>query len=140
VGRRRLTTVGNDSAFRARRRAGIIPAMRIVLLVMVVIAVAADARADGWFRRHHGDPRTDLFVEVPLDYDTSVVFPFGGAHHAVPGVVAINHDPYYCRAHDLSFRDRARFVEHLSVKHGLSDREIPSLVVVGDDQVRYVGD
>lgn len=114
--------------------------MRSVLLVLILIATVADARADGWFRRHHGDPRTDLFVEVPLDYDTSVVFPFGGSHHAVPGVASINHDPYYCRAHDRSFADRAAFVEHLGVKHGLSDREIPGMVVVRGDQVRYVGD
>ena len=114
--------------------------MRSLLLVLVVLATVMDARADGWFRTHHGDPRTDLFVEVPLDYDTGVVFPFGGSHHAVPGVVSINHDPYYCRPHDRSFADRAAFVEHLSVKHGLSDREVPSMVVVRGDQVRYVGD
>jgi hypothetical protein len=59
----------------------------------------------------------------------------------VPGVVTINQPaPYYCRPHDRSFRTRAEFVEHLAVKHGLSDREIPSLVIVDRNQVRYVGD
>jgi hypothetical protein len=32
------------------------------------------------------------------------------------------------------------FVEHPSVKHGLTDREIPSMVLVEHNQVRYVGD
>ncbi len=90
---------------------------------------------------HRGDPRTDLFVDVPLDYDTSVVFPFGGSHHAVPGVVTINRPaPYFCRPHERGFRTRAAFVEHLAVRHGLSDREIPGLVLVDRNQVRYVGD
>ena len=114
--------------------------MRILLIALVLIATVADAGAGGWFRRDRGDTRTDLFVEVPLDYDTRVVFPFGGSHHAVPGVVTINADPYFCRPHDLAFADRARFVEHLSVKHGLTDREIPGMVVVDRNQVRYVGD
>jgi hypothetical protein len=114
--------------------------MRILLVALMVIATVTEARAGGWFRRDRGDARTDLFVEVPTEYDTRVVFPFGGTHHAVPGVVGINSEPYYCRPHDVSFADRARFVEHLSVKHGLTDREIPQLVVVRGDQVRYVGD
>lgn len=113
--------------------------MRMLLIALVLIATVVDAGA-GWFRRDRGDTRTDLFVAVPLDYDTRVVFPFGGAHHAVPGVATINADPYFCRPHNLSFADRARFVEHLSVKHGLTDGEIPSMVVVDRNQVRYVGD
>jgi hypothetical protein len=114
--------------------------MRILLVLVVVIVTVGEVDAAEWFRRRHGDARTDLFVEVPLDYQTGVVFPFGGSHHAVPGVVTINSDPYFCRAHDLSFADRGRFVEHLSVKHGLTDREIPSMVVVHRNQVRYLGD
>jgi hypothetical protein len=35
---------------------------------------------------------------------------------------------------------RRCFVEHLSVKHGLTDREIPGMVLVDHNQVRYVGD
>ena len=112
--------------------------MRLAALVLVTSLVSV-AHADGPHGRG-GDPRTDLFVAVPLEHDTRVVFPFGGSHHAVPGVVTINQAPYYCRAHDRSFRARATFVEHLAVQHGLSDREIPALVVVDHNQVRYVGD
>lgn len=114
--------------------------MRIMLAMALVLVTTASVGADDMRRRHHGDARTDLFVEVPLDYDTGVVFPFGGAHHAVPGVVTINKAPYFCRPHNLTFRGRAAFVEHLSVKHGLTDREIPGLVLVDHNQVRYVGD
>jgi hypothetical protein len=114
--------------------------MRTVLAMIVTIALAASASAGDGPRGFHGGPRTELFVDVPLDYDTSVKFPFGGSHHAVPGVVTINQAPYYCRPHKLSFEERAAFVEHLSVKHGLTDREIPSMVLVDHNQVRYVGD
>ena len=114
--------------------------MRIVLTMALVMVSAVSAGADDGRRRHHGEAYTDLFIEVPLDHDTGVVFPFGGSHHAVPGVVTINRAPYFCRPHNLSFRDRAPFVEHLRVKHGLTDREIPGLVLVERNQVRYVGD
>lgn len=110
-------------------------------MMFLVLMTTASARADEMRRRHHGDVATDLFVEVPLDYDTGVVFPFGGSHHAVPGVVTINKKaPYFCRPHNLGFRARAAFVEHLSVKHGLTDRDIPGMVLVDHNQVRYVGD
>ena len=115
--------------------------MRIALALAVVLVTATMVRADepGW--RRHGHVETDLFVEVPLQYDTRVVFPFGGSHHAVPGVVTINKKaPYYCRPHKLSFQSRTTFVEHLSVKHGLTDQEIPNMVLVDHNQVRYVGD
>jgi hypothetical protein len=114
--------------------------MRIVLTMVLVMVLAVSAGADDGRRRHPGEASTDLFIEVPLDHDTGVVFPFGGSHHAVPGVVTINRAPYFCRPHNLSFRDRAPFVEHLRVKHGLTDREIPGLVLVEHNQVRYVGD
>lgn len=115
--------------------------MRDVLVVMAVVAMVATADA-GEHRRGHGrHPYGALFLDVPLEHDTSVVFPFGGSHHAVPGVVTINQKaPYFCRAHALGFPARAPFVEHLSVKHGLTDREIPNLVLVDRHQVRYVGD
>ncbi len=112
----------------------------MVLAMLVMLTLAVSASAGERARRWHGDPRADLFVEVPLDSETGVVFPFGGSHHAVPGVVTINQAPYYCRPHRQSFQDRAAFVEHLSVKHGLTDREIPGLVLVDHNQVRYVGD
>lgn len=115
-----------------RRRLGIV----VLALMVAAPAVGGDVRMG-----RRGDPRTDLFVDVPLDYDTSVVFPFGGSHHAVPGVVTINQaTPYFCRPHEQGFRTRAAFVEHLAVKHGLSDRDIPGLVLVDHNQVRYVGD
>ena len=47
------------------------------------------------------------------------------------------------RATDATFRRQPppdRFVEHPGVKHGLTDREIPSMVLVEHNQVRYVGD
>ena len=111
-------------------------AVAVLVLITSAPVVAGDARIG-----RRGDPHTDLFVEVPLDYDTSVQFPFGGSHHAVPGVVTINQPaPYFCRPHERGFPTRAAFVEHLAVKHGLSDREIPKLVVVARHQVRYVGD
>ena len=114
--------------------------MRIALALVLVVLTTADLRADDGRPGRGGDPRTDLFVEVPLEYDTRVVFPFGGAHHAVPGVVTINKAPYFCRPHNRAFRDRAAFIEHLGVQHGLTDREIPDRVLVDGNQVRYVGD
>ncbi|MCC6767170.1 MAG: hypothetical protein IT293_21175 [Deltaproteobacteria bacterium] len=112
--------------------------MRAMVLLGILVG-AMTAHADGP-RGWRGGPRADLFIDVPLEYDTGVTFPFGGAHHAVPGVVSINKAPYYCAPHAQSFRARAAFVEHLSVKHGLADEEIPSAVMVRDNQVRYVGD
>lgn len=114
--------------------------MRTVLVVTLLLTTAGSVAADDVERHRHGEARADLFVDVPLHYDTSVVFPFGGSHHAVPGVATINQAPYFCRPHQLSFRERAAFIEHLAVKHGLSDREIPNLVLVEHNQVRYVGD
>ncbi len=103
--------------------------------------VMVGASEAGEPRQFRGDPRADLFINAPLEYDTSVVFPFGGSHHAVPGVVSINQKaPYFCRVHSLGFPARAPFVEHLGVKHGLSDRDIPGMVLVDRHQVRYVGD
>jgi hypothetical protein len=114
--------------------------MRSALVGMVFLATTTAAAA-GEHGRFQRQPYADLFVAVPLEHDTSVVFPFGGAHHAVPGVVGINQQaPYFCRVHELGFRDRAPFLEHLGVKHGLGDREIPRMVVVDRHQVRYVGD
>jgi hypothetical protein len=114
--------------------------MRSVLIAMTLLALAGTSAA-GEPRGFRADPRTDLFIDVPIEHDTSVVFPFGGSHHAVPGVVSINQKaPYFCRVHALGFPERAPFLEHLSVKHGLSDREIPGMVLVDRHQVRYVGD
>jgi hypothetical protein len=112
-----------------------------MLALMVMLAMVASVEAGEPQRRMRGDAQTELFVDVPLDYDTSVVFPFGGSHHAVPGLVTINQKaPYFCRVHDLGFSTRGAFIEHLGVKHGLTDREIPGLVLVDRHQVRYVGD
>ena len=113
-----------------------IPALTVVVLLMM----AGHAAADDMRPRHRGNGQPEVFVDVPLQYDTSVVFPFGGSHHAVPGVATINTAPYFCRVHKLAFRERAAFIEHLGVKHGLTDREIPSMVLVEHNQVRYVGD
>jgi hypothetical protein len=85
--------------------------------------------------------RTDLFVEVPLDdHSTDVVFPFGGSHHQVPGVVAVNRTPYYCARHARGFHERAAFVGHLRTRHGLDDADIPRAVLVDGGQVRYLGE
>lgn len=85
-------------------------------------------------------PNTDLFIEVPLTAPSpGVVFPFGGSHHQVPGVVAVNRPPYYCVPHARGFRARAAFVEHLRTRHHLSDADIPQAVLVAGGQVRYVG-
>jgi hypothetical protein len=84
--------------------------------------------------------RTDLFVAVPLEGPTpGVVFPFGGSHHQVPGVVAVNRAPYFCTPHARAFHDRAAFVAHLRRRHGLDDADIPRAVLVQGGQVRYVG-
>jgi hypothetical protein len=110
--------------------------MRLAFLLVVLLSAPAWAG-----ERRHRHTETDLLIQVPLDHDTGVVFPFGGSHHAVPGVVTINQPaPYFCRPHRLGFRDRPSFVEHLGVKHGLSDREIPGMLIVHENQVRYVGD
>jgi hypothetical protein len=116
--------------------------MRLALVTLLLLVVTA-AQADQVQVRGRRGQRveTDLFVAVPLAHDTGVVFPFGGSHHAVPGLVTINQKaPYFCLAHRRGFGDRASFVEHLGVMHGLTDREIPAVVLVEHDQVRYVGD
>jgi len=77
---------------------------------------------------------------TPFGAALTLMFLGCGSHHAVPGVATINQAPYFCRPHKLSFEERAAFIEHLSVKHGLTDREIPSMVLVEHNQVRYVGD
>jgi hypothetical protein len=109
------------------------------LAAAVAIGVAAtDAGADPWRRR---GPWTDLFVEVPLgDHSTDVVFPRGGAHPRVPGVVAVNRAPYVCAPHARDFRDRSAFVAHLRTRHGLGDDDIPRALLVDGGQVRYLGD
>jgi len=84
--------------------------------------------------------RTDLFIEVPLDgASPGVVFPFGGSHHQVPGVVTIDRAPYVCEVHRRAFHDRAAFVAHLRRRHALTDADIPRAVLVEGGQVRYVG-
>jgi hypothetical protein len=111
-----------------------------LLVALTLRAEAQDSRAAAPQQRH-GKVRTDLFIDVPLDrYSTDVVFPFGGAHHGVPGVVAVNHAPYYCTRHARAFRERAGFVAHLRTRHGLKDADIPAAVLVDGGQVRYIGD
>ena len=110
---------------------------RLVPVILLVLASALPAHA-GDVRRA---VRPDLFITVPLEAPSpSVVFPFGGSHHTVPGVVAVNRPPYVCVPHRRAFHDRADFVAHLRVRHGLRDDEIPASVVVGRGQVRYIGD
>ena len=99
----------------------------------------SDARHLRSPRDHHGAGH-ELFIEVPLDYSTGVVFPFGGSHHTVPGVVAVNRAPHLCVVHARAFRDRAGFVGHLRMRHGLVDAEMPGAVLVDGGQVRYLGD
>ncbi len=85
--------------------------------------------------------RPDLFVTVPLESPSpGVVFPFGGSHHALPGVVAVDRPPYFCVAHARPFRDRVAFVTHLRTRHGLAPKQIPQSVVVDGGQVRYIGE
>jgi hypothetical protein len=110
----------------------------LLVLAATTVAAAADPRVE---RRGRAGLRTDLFIEVPLDgYSTDVIFPFGGSHHTVPGVVAVNRAPYYCAPHARAFRERAKFVTHLRTKHDLADVEIPEAVLVDGGQVRYIGD
>ena len=112
----------------------------VALVVALAFAVRAHAHELHDTPRAPGD-RADLFSEIPLDrYSTDVVFPFGGSHHAVPGVVAVNAAPYYCAPHRRSFGSRAGFVAHLRTTHGLDERDIPHAVLVEHGQVRYIGD
>ena len=116
--------------------------MRRLGIVAIVLAFALPAHA----QESQGTPRAprggaELFIEIPLkDYSTGVVFPFGGSHHTVPGVVTVNAAPYYCAPHRRSFADRAAFVAHLRKAHGLDERDIPRTVLVEHGQVRYIGD
>jgi hypothetical protein len=116
--------------------------MRAAWIVLVLATLTLHAEAgEGAPGRSGGNVRTDLFIEVPFDnYRTGVVFPFGGAHHVVPGVVAVNHAPYYCAAHARAFRERMKFVAHLRTRHGLQNADIPAAVLVDGGQVRYIGD
>jgi hypothetical protein len=112
--------------------------MRSALTAMLLLCAAGTVLAGGG-RRHGAE--TDLFVDVPLEAPSpGVVFPFGGSHHAVPGVVAVNRPPYVCTPHRRTFRERADFVTHLRRVHGLDDAALKERVIVTDGQVHYVGD
>ena len=117
--------------------------MRLALAVLYVLLAAALGSAVEPAPRAEArrGVRTDLFIEIPLEYSTDVIFPFGGSHHTVPGTVTINRAPYYCVKHAQAFRARPDFVEHLRTVHGLTDDEIPAAVLVDrGQQVRYLGD
>jgi hypothetical protein len=91
--------------------------------------------------RHDHRVRPELYLDMPLDdYSTDVIFPFGGSHHAVPGVVSVNRAPYRCLPHERVFRARAHFVAHLRLDHGLTDATIPSAIVVDQGQAIYIGE
>lgn len=112
----------------------------VVLGNSVLVRAQPSASARTQAIRNHVAGQPDLFIEIPLDqYTPDVVFPFGGSHHQVPGVVAVNRAPYYCVPHKRAFRERADFVVHLRTRHGLSDDEIRRAVLVDRGQVRYVG-
>jgi hypothetical protein len=111
-----------------------------IVAIVLAFALRADAHEPPGIP-HAPSDAARLFVEIPLDrYSTDVIFPFGGSHHAVPGVVAVNAAPYYCAPHRRSFDSRAGFVAHLRRTHGLDEREIPRTVLVEHGQVRYIGD
>jgi hypothetical protein len=114
------------------------------VVVIVLLAGVAPARPQSKVPgagHGHGGRRPDVFVDVPAEAPTpGVVFPFGGSHHQVPGVVSVNRAPYYCVPHKLAFRERLDFVAHLRTEHGLADDEIGNAVLVQHGQVRYPGD
>jgi hypothetical protein len=113
-----------------------------VLAMAVTVALGAAATVpagDVVLRRRHDGARPEIFLDVPLDYSTDVVFPFGGSHHAVPGVVSINRRPYRCLVHEREFRERAHFVAHLRIEHGLEDDAIPAAIIVDRGQAIFVG-
>jgi hypothetical protein len=119
-------------------RTRVLTAAVALMLVATAIAEAGDVAIR---RRHHGhDARPDLYLDMPLDYSTDVIFPFGGSHHAVPGVVSVNRAPYRCLPHERVFKARAHFVAHLRLDHGLTDETIPSAIVVDQGQAIYLGD
>jgi hypothetical protein len=107
-------------------------------IALVAAWISPAAAGDARVRRERA--RTDLFVDLPLDYSTRVIFPFGGTHHAVPGVVSVNQPSYRCAPHARTFRSRVDFVVHLRAAHGLDDEEIPAAVVVDRGRVVYVGE
>ena len=107
----------------------------VVLVAVVLVTLLATSAFAGGPAGWRGDPRADLFVDVPLDYDTRVIFPFGGSHHAVPGVVTINRAPYYCRPHKLSFEARAAFVgEHRRVGLEVTFAECGEAQAIGGER------
>jgi len=109
---------------------------RGVLIAALVAPPSAAAWPDGGSR----DPRPEVWVGVPAVAPTpGVTFPFGGAHHEVPGVVAVNRPPYYCEVHAHAFRERSAFLAHLRRRHHLAEGEARPNLVVDDGQVRYVG-
>jgi hypothetical protein len=118
-------------------RARVLTAAVALLLVGGAIAEAGDVIVRRHHRRH---ARPDLYLDMPLDYSTDVIFPFGGSHHAVPGVVSVNRAPYRCLPHERVFKARAHFVAHLRLDHGLTDETIRSAIVVDQGQAIYLGD
>jgi hypothetical protein len=126
--------------------------LRIVASLAALLVCAAPAFAQGPQIRRGFNPGSnpgfnpgfngynpDLFLDMPLDYDTSVVYPFGGSHRNTPGTVTINRPAYYCTPHQQSFTDRDDFVAHLRGTHGLSDQDLPDATMVQKGQLRYIG-
>jgi hypothetical protein len=111
-----------------------------VLFGLLLASVPPAPAGEVAVRRHRQHVRPELYLDLPLDYDTAVIFPFGGSHHAVPGVVSIDRQPYRCLAHERAFRERIHFVVHLRREHGLADDQIPAAVVVDRGEVIYLGD
>jgi hypothetical protein len=120
--------------------------LRLVALLATLLVCAAPAFAQHGPQVRRGfDPGfnpgydPDLFLDMPLDYDTSVVYPFGGSHRNTPGTVTINRPAYYCTPHQQSFADRSDFVAHLRGTHGLGEDDIPDATLVQKGQLRYIG-
>ncbi len=101
----------------------------IVLLVVATCPALAEDRGR----------RSGLDIVVPVDpRPHEDVYWFGGtSHHAVPGTVAIDRDPYVCDLDGGRFRSSEALVAHAVGRHGVAAADIGDRLVAVDGVLHF---
>ena len=85
-------------------------------------------------------PDVDVYVPVPSEEHERLHFFSQRPHHAIPGTVVVNRDPYACDAHRRTFATKASFLQHLERAHHVApDRVADELLGDDDGVLHYVG-
>jgi hypothetical protein len=110
------------------------------LAVLVGLAVLAAAAANAGERRGRRGPDLDVVVPLVPEEHERVWFFDGRDHHAVPGTVTINADPYVCDRDGARFDDRDVFLFHLRSAHEVEPGRVPGLLQRRRGRLHFVGD